>query len=296
MLVSVVFLAKTIWDYKSKINLSLIKHPYAAIGFMLVTVLGFAAVVYISSFAWKQILQFLYGKKIVYGEIREVYVKSNVGKYIPGNFMHFAGRNMLGKKLGFSHFDMALSTVTEMLTLVITACFWALVLDFQSFTQAVTHSFKVVNHILLIAIFVAAIAAVAAVVIFAAKKGYIQKLRKLFTKGFFKLFSMLFGIYSFTLIVPGIFLVMIYTQVFGTSPSIHTVLLTIAAYIISWVLGYIVPGAPGGLGVREAAFTLILGTSPITVVAIILHRIASILGDALAFLIEVCLSHKTLKG
>lgn len=295
MIVSFVYLAQMIWSYKSKINFSLIKHPYAAVGYFLLTMVGFAVVVYISSFAWKQILEFLYGKKINYGEIRDVYVKANIGKYLPGNVMHFAGRNMLGKKLGFSHIDMALSSVTEVLVLVITSCIWAAILAFESFKQVVQKKVETTNHILLGAIIAAVFFVVVVAIIFAVKKGYMQKLRKLFTKGSYKLFIRLFIIYSFTLIVPGIFLVFIFTQVLGQSMTLHYVLLTIAAYIISWVIGYIVP-VPGGLGVREAALTLILGSTPLTIVAILLHRVASILGDALAFLIEVCLSHKTLKG
>jgi uncharacterized membrane protein YbhN (UPF0104 family) len=277
-------------------NFSLIAHPFSAVGFLLLTMVGFAAVVFVSSFAWKQILEFLYGKRIAYGEIRDVYVKANIGKYLPGNVMHFAGRNMLGKKLGFSHIDMALSSVTEVLVLIITSCIWAAILAFESFKQVVQKKVETTNQILLGAVIAAIIVVAVAALIFAVKKGYLQKLRKLFTKGFYKLFIKLFVIYSFTLIVPGIFLVFIFTEVLGKSMNLHMVLLTIAAYIISWVIGYIVP-VPGGLGVREAVLTMILAsTSPLTMIAIILHRIASILGDALAFFIEVCLSHKTMEG
>jgi uncharacterized membrane protein YbhN (UPF0104 family) len=295
MLISFVYLAKMIWSYKTKINFSLIKHPYSAIGYFLLTMVGFVVVVYISSFAWKQILEFLYGKKIDYGEIRDVYVKANIGKYLPGNVMHFAGRNMLGKKLGFSHFDMALSSVTEVLVLIITSCIWAAILAFESFKQVLKKKVETTNHIFLSAIIAVIFVVAVVAIVFAIKKGYMKKLHKLFTKGSYKLFIKLFLIYSFTLIVPGIFLVFIFTQVLGQSMTLHYLLLTIAAYIISWVIGYIVP-VPGGLGVREAVLTFILGATPMTIVAILLHRVASILGDAVAFFAEVCLSHKTMKG
>jgi len=58
------------------------------------------------------------------------------------------------------------------------------------------------------------------------------------------------------------------------------------------VAGYIIPGAPGGLGVREAILVAALG--PVygegTAVALaIIYRVCSITADGLAFLIGLIL-------
>lgn len=295
-----IFLIYTIWKLVSKegFDLSLIKHPSATVGYGLAAAAVFAAIVYISSAAWKQILEFLGGRKFFYAEIRNVYVRSNIAKYLPGNVMHFAGRNVLGKKFGFSQFDMALSTVIEVISLLFTACVWSLAFAYRSFVQAIVKS---VNRSPWVVPTVAAAAAaiITLGLIYAYKKGYLRKFKKLLSISFLKLFIRLFLIYSVTMIVPGILLLLIFTQALGISLSLQTSVLVVAAYMISWALGYIVPGAPGGIGIREFALLMILG-SPCgngpTLVAMILHRVASILGDVIAFIFEVILARKTRKG
>jgi|GEM_PF-2818468 len=61
-------------------------------------------------------------------------------------------------------------------------------------------------------------------------------------------------------------------------------------FSIAWIAGYIVPGAPAGLGIREAIMVILLAPNFGTSVAIglsITLRITTSLGDGLAFLIGV---------
>lgn len=60
-----------------------------------------------------------------------------------------------------------------------------------------------------------------------------------------------------------------------------------AAYALAWVIGFVVPGAPGGLGVREAALVFLLDgvLAQETVLAIaLMSRLSLTLADALIFL------------
>lgn len=282
------------------IDASLISHPYVTIGIVAVTSVGFGLIVYISAFAWKLTLEFLYGKKVSFGEVRDVYVKANIAKYLPGGVMHFAGRNVLGKKLGFSQIDMALSTIIEIISLMITACLWAFILAYKNVKSAIIKIISCYSPWLFVALAAAVIAIIAAGVFIAYKKGILKKYRKLFTLGFLKLFILLFLIYSLTMLIPGFFLALMFTEALGSTLSASSVIIVIAAYMISWVLGYVVP-IPGGLGVREVALLAIL--TPVagcgeafTAVAMILHRIASIFGDVIAFLFELILNKLTRKG
>ena len=66
-------------------------------------------------------------------------------------------------------------------------------------------------------------------------------------------------------------------------------------FAIAWLAGYLVPGAPGGLGVREAMMVLLL--SPVlgggaSVGLGITLRVTTTLGDAVAFLIGWVISHR----
>lgn len=276
-------------------KLKSIKNPWEIAGYVGLTSVGFALIVFISSVAWKITLEFLYGKKIAFGEIRAVYAKSNIAKYIPAG--NFAGRNVLGKKLGFSHIDMALSTVIEILTLLITACLWSVVFAFHSILTAAAALEKRYSILPFVVFAAFAVVILAILIVFAVKKGLIKKYRKLFSLAFLRIFIVLFLIYSLTMIIPGIFLVIIFNSL-GVTITFHNAVIIIAAYMIAWVAGYVVP-ISGGMGVREAVIYAILGPvcgGAFAAVAMILHRLASIIGDVIAFLVELIIEKLTMKG
>ena len=66
-------------------------------------------------------------------------------------------------------------------------------------------------------------------------------------------------------------------------------------FALAWVLGFIVPGAPGGIGVREVVFTKLfdgtLGEGVAVCLAVVL-RVITILGDLLAFGVAYWLERK----
>lgn len=67
-----------------------------------------------------------------------------------------------------------------------------------------------------------------------------------------------------------------------------------AVFSLSWVLGFLVPGAPAGLGAREGVMVLVLqghGTDEQVVLLTLLARAASMLGDVLAFLASLYFMH-----
>jgi hypothetical protein len=56
----------------------------------------------------------------------------------------------------------------------------------------------------------------------------------------------------------------------------------IATYAFAWAAGFVVPGAPAGLGVREAVLVALLGPligAPAALVSAILHRLLSAVAD-----------------
>jgi hypothetical protein len=63
-----------------------------------------------------------------------------------------------------------------------------------------------------------------------------------------------------------------------------------SAYIISWLIGFITPGASGGLGVREGAFLAIANfihlniSNEVILFSILLIRLINILVDILMFI------------
>ena len=66
----------------------------------------------------------------------------------------------------------------------------------------------------------------------------------------------------------------------------------IGAFLLSWMVGFIVPGAPGGIGIREAVITFLLSKSvsqESVVVSIVIYRFITTIGDLIGFMIAILL-------
>jgi len=66
----------------------------------------------------------------------------------------------------------------------------------------------------------------------------------------------------------------------------------LGAFVVAWLVGYTVPGAPGGLGLRQAVLGLLLTPSvgePAALIWAAGFRLVSVLGDVLSYLIGVAL-------
>jgi glycosyltransferase 2 family protein len=81
----------------------------------------------------------------------------------------------------------------------------------------------------------------------------------------------------------------LFTLLLGTV-DLRTLPIVSAAFLISWLLGFVIPGAPGGIGVREGAFaalgSVFLAPDPLVIVAVLM-RIVTLMGEALLFLLAV---------
>lgn len=287
-IIAFIFIGKSIMSMN--LDIRYIKNPVQAVVIIICLSIGYVAVVFISSYAWKTTLQFINKGRISLKEITGVYVKSNIGKYLPGNVMHFAGRNILAGKLGFKQLDITFCTIIEIIMLIFTDFILSFIFAMKNFKTVLIFLYSKINPSIVYGVATALILLIILVSWILIKKSrFVENYRHLFTKDFLKLLLKLFCIYSVTLIISGVFLVMILKLIFGYNITVHMFMITISAYTISWVSGYIVPGAPGGIGVRESVLLLMLEplyTKDIALLASILLRITSILGDLIAFLLE----------
>ena len=55
------------------------------------------------------------------------------------------------------------------------------------------------------------------------------------------------------------------------------------AYLLSWLLGFLMPGVPGGVNICETATTRFI-QEDIVLLAIVIFRFVNILGDLMAYL------------
>ncbi len=117
----------------------------------------------------------------------------------------------------------------------------------------------------------------------------VRFVKNYFTKDFVVVAIKSILLYGVVLLAGGSIMVLLYIYL-GGDINIDIVMHIISSYIIAWVLGFIVPGAPGGIGVREFVLTLLLAPTlgqEITLTVSIIHRLTNIVGDFMAYVIAI---------
>lgn len=255
---------------------------------MTVFVIIYIGLLYIVAYSWKLALTFVSRKNISFKEVSCIYLKSNLAKYIPGNIMQFINRNLFGISLNISQDQIAFSTFIEIIFLCLTSFLLSLIFAGRTLVSYIIKyvNLKLVIIIISIMTFIMCAAGIAFFIL--KKKNLFENIQTLKSKRFLKLSVKLMILYSSFFLISGVILVFILR---GLTPIDETkILLIISAYIVSWLLGYITPGAPGGLGIREAVLVFMLGGDfgmEVILTAAIIQRIVSIAGDVMAYISNV---------
>lgn len=263
--------------------------------FLCVCLLGTALktfTVFLSGSAWYLWLEFFSKKRSrsveMYTKALRVYAKANIGKYLPGNVMHYVERNLFAKDLELTQKQIAAASLVEVAALVMAAFFIGIVMSYSSLCSALAVIMEQQGvRIAAAALAGAGICAAAAVpaVLLYRQRLHLDKHQIL---EFGKVLGISLAAYAAVLLILGMILVLVYWYWAG-APSAALAAQMTAAYVTAWVLGFIVPGAPGGIGVRELVLTLLL--SPVIgreqIVALgVLHRLITVAGDFAAYVLR----------
>lgn len=212
---------------------------------------------------WLSYLQF---KKASPGA--EIYLQSQAMKYLPGNVFHFAYRHTKNLHLGFKHKQLISATFTETFALTAVALILSGLLLFQTNQNDWFKHIQQLPDSLIIALQILLSASL------------IMWMKRV-TKGVI----LWLDLFCYLLYFLGMGAIL-YLLVAGFQINPQSYFFLVAAYAAAWAAGYLVPGAPGGLGVREAAFILITQPSLVQAEAIMLIasvRLLSILGEVIMY-------------
>ena len=247
------------------------------------------------SLNWKWILEFLAKQSVNKNESFTVFAKSNLGKYLPGNVMQYANRNIYGNKLGLSQIQLAISSVIELGLQGISAIFVGMILSrevLRKYLWEYGGNFFL-QHALILSLVLVLVSVVLISIIFVKRKQVKSLLGQYINKSMIILATKVVFIDILALLVQGALLA--YVISWFVSISSANVLLVISSFAVAWFVGFVVPGAPGGIGIREAMLTILLGdvcSTSIILLAIIIHRIVSIFADVMLFAIGVLIAQK----
>lgn len=209
--------------------------------------------IFIYSFSYYFILKEQSQQNIGIMEVIYMYGTSNIYKYLPSNMMHYVGRNVLAQKYKIEQKKVLVATILEMTNIV-----------------AVTIAICLFNYLFFVKQYIIAVLVVGVFILIAYK---------------FKVMKSFLLLYM-TTFINNVIVVYLYNFYNGSSPFNSMEQISIIQSL-SWLAGFIVPGAPGGIGIKEFVMVRI-GTEQfgaILPIVALLQRLVLIAGDFLAFFI-----------
>lgn len=241
-----------------------------------------------SGWPWGNYVCMLTGVRLPYPAVAFVMTKANLLKYLPGNVFQYVGRNELAVRENLKHSDVGLATFFEILTQLSAAGVLGCLFYFHGFVKIFREFGRLAGaaQFVIYAVLILGMSA-ALLVLWKKKRELILRYLKILTdrkngtvflKGF--LFYAAYtlanaGLYTATLIL-----------VLGMQPGAFDVYGIIGAFILAWIAGFVVLGAPGGIGIREFAMTFLVPQSvdlQMILLGLVVYRLISITGDVLGF-------------
>ena len=237
--------------------------------------LNFASIL-IGIYAWHIMLLNYAKKPFPYTTSYYYFAKTEISKYLPGNIFHFIGRQVLASKLGITQVEMAKISVLFSFFLLTATLFSSTIFTF--FSQGIP------SHILILM----GLASISIVLVIAFTYRSFPVHKKISMNISLALSVALQGI------MLGIIVFFLSEQALGT----ELFFLCVSIYIISWLIGFVTPGASGGLGVREGTFIAITSylhidiSADIIIFSVLLVRLINIFIDIILFLSTYILKKK----
>jgi uncharacterized membrane protein YbhN (UPF0104 family) len=259
-LLGVGFVVSKLLHYSDQVDLGKLDAQDWLALLALVVVCGLANA--LLALAWRELLQHQRVALPMVIAVR-IYGVSQLAKYVPSNVLHLIGRQALATAAGLPGWPVAKATLWELGTLLYASVLFAPLalpfLDRASPAWVGTAAF----------IATLALGVAASYKLFSASVA-----RAVSWQAFYLSLGGLQFLVILLLLVPGAELAPVALGICG-------------AYVLAWVAGFVTPGAPAGVGVRELVLYFLLShmvSQPDLLAAVVLARMVSVCGDVLFYL------------
>ena len=244
-----------------------------------------------SFFPWWIITISMTSIKVSAWEMCVSFAKANIMKYIPGNVFQYVGRAEIAEKNKSVNITIiAASLIIETAATVLSAVIVGAV-GVSEYTIRLLQEKKS-----LLILFLTLCAAMLILICIFRKKiqALLKKKNIVITWKLAEGFLLALAFLTLSQIIGGVMLTIIMQIISGKSyfPQAKTIC---GAYAISWVIGYVTPGASGGIGVREAILYMLLknfASSDIVMMSAIILRFLNIVSDLSAYAITRIINRK----
>lgn len=262
-------------------------------GWLLLGALLVAPQMVFAALAWRCFLGML-GNCVSVSTVVRIVFLSQFARYVPGNVGHHIGKLALAKQAGV---PLKIGTASILLETVVVLFFGlaisAYYLPQQLLDLLVSRDWT--GQLITVCIIAVLVG------IYLVKKGvFFSKFSEL--KNYFvqqrvstiRVMSQVTFCYLINFLFIGGLAWLLATQVFGAFDLSFLELTSIMAF--AWTVGFLAPGAPAGLGVREFIALALLGDSYSSEVAmglLVLHRLVLTIGDLLTFLMGLSMARSS---
>ncbi len=294
VLIAIFFLAKRFlsidFDYSVLTNTKILFAFFFAI-IMQISYILFGA------YPWLVFTESLCGKKIPFRKAMPIFAKSNFYKYVPGNVFRYVGRNQLAENEKIGHLDVAMATILDIAFCVISAGIVSTLLLGNSII-ALIERYRTNFTIAFIACVIVAVILAAGIVKYRKKINitkYVEAYKKSDKTKLCKGIAYYF-VQNFANVATNFIILAVILGLADISVS-HSELITLSgAFLFAWIIGFVTPGAPAGIGIRESVMLFMCQGNPWQdqiLLFVLLQRIASIFADISAFLIGILYEKKS---
>lgn len=261
---ALVFLAWALYQQWGTINNW---RPTAAqIALLAVLAFCYSGALMLLAFNWVTIIQSLIAQPPPRVALLLSYTKTQIAKYVPGNVVHLVTRHMYLKNFGLDHRPLASGSLLELASLPLAAVI-AICLIMSLIGDTHLGSWKmgtVVPPLFILAV------GLSALVIWRTHRSWRLPAIIVVSRavGFMVCQGTIFAVVLY--IVSGSF-----------------VALAVPAAIFAWLVGFLTPGAPGGIAVREALLVSLLAhvaDDDAVLIAALILRVTTTVGDLILYI------------
>jgi hypothetical protein len=226
----------------------------------------------------------------VYISLRKSFIilgQAQIAKYLPGNVFQYVGRFALSARHAVPAAAVAGTTVIEIILCVVSSALMASP-EIIIAPDSISKWMPAINRNIIFALMIAAVIIGIGILAGAIASGRARKWA-VSQQAYLKPSRLIYGIGQFLFIfaVMGILTWLLAHMAFNTNSTLPWYRYA-GRITFAWLIGFVAPGAPGGLGIREAItvkmFEDELGEGVALCIALTM-RLCNIIGDLLVFLV-----------
>ena len=287
MIIALGFVFRRLYQMREDLDFSILSNAWVLVALLLVVLLESITVI-LASINYRGIVVSISGINLEFHVAIKVYNIANMYKFIPGGLLQVLGRNRMAVETeGLRHSKVALATLLEGLLWILAALILSIIYSFHYFiyyTRQLDILPLVVPILILLFIIIA---------IFYRFRNPLQAtLKQINDDANGRLWMILVKYLIFMLAMISLwglsFLATL--TILGQTLTLGLGITVVGLYILSWLLGFLTPGAPSGLGIREFVLLMSLGgiiNEEILLSAIVIHRVLQIAGDIVAYIMAM---------